>query len=182
MWGSSAMGGLELAKMADFCADLTSRFALTDSLALWRDISERLHRLATEPEEVTYREATANGVPALWVIPAGSSSEHGLLHSHSGGSVVASMWRGMAAPRAPPHRRPRPAAHRPGPVRGDGRPVVRRPGPAGTDTFAPACLHGVWWSCTEPRPLMETQPPAGPGERSGSAAAGEAGNGGDLLN
>jgi epsilon-lactone hydrolase len=85
------MGGLELAKMADFCADLTSRFALTDSLALWRDISERLHQLATEPEDVTYREATANGVPALWVIPAGSSSEHVLLHSHSGGSVVANL-------------------------------------------------------------------------------------------
>ena len=68
------MGGLELAKMADFYADLTSRFALTDSLALWRDISERLHQLATEPEDVTYREATANGVRALWVIPAGSSS------------------------------------------------------------------------------------------------------------
>jgi hypothetical protein len=51
-----------------------------------------------------------------------------------------------------------------------------------SDTFAPACLHGVWWSCTEPRPLMETQTPAGPWERSGGAAAGEAGNGGDLLN
>jgi hypothetical protein len=32
-----------------------------------------------------------------------------------------------------------------------------------SDTFAPACLHGVWWSCTEPRPLMETQPPLAPG-------------------
>src|SRR6266704_754157 len=86
------MGSPELAEMADFYADLTGRFALTDSLALWRDSSERLHQLATEPEDVTYREATANGVPALWVIPAGSSSEHVLLHSHSGGSVVASMW------------------------------------------------------------------------------------------
>ena len=86
------MGSPELAKMADFYADLTGRFALTDSLALWRDSSERLHQLATEPEDVTYREVTANGVPALWVIPAGSSPEHVLLHSHSGGSVVASMY------------------------------------------------------------------------------------------
>src|SRR5437667_55291 len=61
------MGSPELAKMADFYADLTGRFALTDSLALWRDSSERLHQLATEPEDVTYREVTANGVPALWV-------------------------------------------------------------------------------------------------------------------
>src|SRR6266403_5936525 len=86
------MGSPELAKMADFYTDLTGRFALTDSLALWRDSSERLHQLATEPEDVTYREVTANGVPALWVIPAGSSPEHVLLHSHSGGSVVASMY------------------------------------------------------------------------------------------
>jgi epsilon-lactone hydrolase len=86
------MGSPELAKMADFYADLTGRFALTDSLALWRDSSEQLHQLATEPEDVTYREVTANGVPALWVIPAGSSPEHVLLHSHSGGSVVASMY------------------------------------------------------------------------------------------
>ena len=54
------MGSPELAKMADFYADLTGRFALTDSLALWRDSSERLHQLATEPEDVTYREVTAN--------------------------------------------------------------------------------------------------------------------------
>jgi hypothetical protein len=41
----------ELAQYADFYADLTSRFAMTDSLALWRDFSERLHQLATEPED-----------------------------------------------------------------------------------------------------------------------------------
>jgi hypothetical protein len=45
------MGSPEVAQYADFHADLTSRFALTDSLALWRDFSERLHQLATEPED-----------------------------------------------------------------------------------------------------------------------------------
>ena len=45
------MGSPELAQYADFYADLTSRFALTDSLALWRDFSERLYQLATEPED-----------------------------------------------------------------------------------------------------------------------------------
>jgi acetyl esterase/lipase len=35
---------------------------------------------------------TANGVPAILVMPADSSTDHILLHSHSGGSVTASMW------------------------------------------------------------------------------------------
>ena len=86
------MGSTELAQYADFYADMTRRFGLTDSLELWRDISERLHQLTPEPEGVTYREVTANGVPAILVMPADSSPDHILLHSHSGGSVTASMW------------------------------------------------------------------------------------------
>src|SRR5467141_3183839 len=86
------MGSPELAQYADFYADTTDRFALTDNLSLWRDISERLHQLTSEPEDVTYRDVTANGVPAILVTPADSSTEHILLHSHSGGSVTASMW------------------------------------------------------------------------------------------
>jgi len=86
------MGSPELAQYADFYADMTDRFALTDNLSLWRDISERLHQLTPEPEGVTYRDVTANGVPAILVMPADSSTEHILLHSHSGGSVTASMW------------------------------------------------------------------------------------------
>src|SRR6266849_5941959 len=86
------MGSPELAQYADFYADMTRRFGLTDSLDLWRDISERLHQLTPEPEGVTYREVTANGVPAILVMPADSSPDHILLHSHSGGSVTASMW------------------------------------------------------------------------------------------
>src|SRR5438132_5950517 len=86
------MGSPELAQYADFYADMTRRFGLTDDLELWRDISERLHQLTSEPEDVTYRDVTANGVPAILVTPADSSTEHILLHSHSGGSVTASMW------------------------------------------------------------------------------------------
>src|SRR4029077_10070218 len=86
------MGSPELAQYADFYADMTDRFALTDNLSLWRDTSERLHQLTSEPEDVTYRDVTANGVPAILVMPANSSTEHILLHSHSGGSVTASMW------------------------------------------------------------------------------------------
>src|SRR6266581_258498 len=86
------MGSPELAHYADFYADMTDRFALTDNLSLWRDISERLHQLTSEPEDVTYRDVTANGVPAILVMPAESSPDHILLHSHSGGGVTASMW------------------------------------------------------------------------------------------
>jgi epsilon-lactone hydrolase len=86
------MGSPELAQYADFYADHNARIALTDKLSLWRDISERLHRLTGEPEDVTYRDVTANGVPGILVMPADSSTKHILLHSHSGGSVTSSMW------------------------------------------------------------------------------------------
>ncbi len=53
------MGSPELAQYADFYADMTRRFGLTDDLELWRDISERLHQLTPEPEDVTYRDVSA---------------------------------------------------------------------------------------------------------------------------
>src|ERR1700756_4474032 len=86
------MGSPELAQYAYFYADMPRRFGLTDSLELWRDISERLHQLTPEPEDVTYKEVTANGVPAILITPAESSADHILLHCHSGGGVTASMW------------------------------------------------------------------------------------------
>src|SRR5258706_3012311 len=95
------MGSPELAQYADFYADMTRRFGLTDNLELWRDISERLHQLTPEPEDVTYRDVTANGVPAILVMPAESSPDHILLHSHSGGGGTASMWHERHAGRAP---------------------------------------------------------------------------------
>jgi epsilon-lactone hydrolase len=70
------MGSPELAQYADFYAEMTRRFGLTDSLDLWRDISERLHQLTPEPEDVTYKEVTANGVPAILITPAESSTDH----------------------------------------------------------------------------------------------------------
>ena len=53
-----------------------------------RSMSERLHRGATEPEGVTYREVDANGVPGIWVQPAGADGSFVLLHSHAGGGVT----------------------------------------------------------------------------------------------
>ena len=85
------MPSAALNQMADFYAELGSRWP-ADDVAMQRDLAERLHMLATEPEEVTYAEVDVAGVPALWAIPLGASSEHVLLHSHSGGSVVSSMY------------------------------------------------------------------------------------------
>ena len=85
------MPSTQLLEMADFYADLGARWP-ADDIALQRDLAERLHMLATEPEGVTYAEADADGVPALWAIPVDASPEHVLLHSHSGGSVVSSVF------------------------------------------------------------------------------------------
>jgi monoterpene epsilon-lactone hydrolase len=85
------MASTELLQMADFYADLGTRWP-ADDVRLQRDVAERLHMLATEPEGVTYAEADAGGVAALWAIPVNSSPNHVLLHSHSGGSVVSSMF------------------------------------------------------------------------------------------
>lgn len=58
-----------------------------DSLRL---SSERLHRGASEPEGVTYREVLANGVSAIWAQPSKMNNNFVLLHSHAGGSVTTS--------------------------------------------------------------------------------------------
>ena len=86
-----ASPSVQLSQMAEFYAELSRRWP-ADDVAMQRDLAERLHMLATEPEGVTYAEADANGVPALWCIPINSSPDHVLLHSHSGGSVVSSMY------------------------------------------------------------------------------------------
>ena len=78
--------------MTEFFASIAARTSKPDlDLATMRDIIEGLHVCGTEPEGVTYAEVDAGGVPALWCIPQGSDTEHVLLHSHNGGTVVLSM-------------------------------------------------------------------------------------------
>lgn len=55
-----------------------------------RNRLEGLHRAATEPEGVTYRDVDADGVPGIWVQPSRADDTYVLLHSHAGGSVVTS--------------------------------------------------------------------------------------------
>jgi acetyl esterase/lipase len=56
-----------------------------------RDILEKLHLAAAEPDGVTYAEVDVDGVPALWCVPKVSDNHRVLLHFHGGGTVVFSM-------------------------------------------------------------------------------------------
>ena len=78
--------------MAQFFASVTAEASKTGlDLTTIRDIYEKLHLAATEPEGVTYAEVDLDGVPALWCMPKGCDANRVLLHSHGGGTVVFSM-------------------------------------------------------------------------------------------
>ncbi len=78
--------------MAQFFASVTEHASKPGlDLTTIRDIYEKLHLAATEPEGVTYAEVDVDGVPALWCIPKGCDADRVLLHSHGGGTVVLSM-------------------------------------------------------------------------------------------
>ena len=78
--------------MAQFFASVTEEASKPGlDLITIRDIYEKLHLAATEPEGVTYAEVDVDGVPALWCMPKGCDANSVLLHSHGGGTVVFSM-------------------------------------------------------------------------------------------
>ncbi|MFJ8715172.1 alpha/beta hydrolase [Streptomyces violaceus] len=52
--------------------------------------AEQVHLAAREPEGVTYREVDAGGVLGIWCEPVDADTDHVLLHTHAGGSVLAS--------------------------------------------------------------------------------------------
>src|SRR5258707_1216164 len=86
------MPSKQAADFAGLLAGTRARFLNPElDLATVRDIVEGIHVAAREPLGVTYEEVDAGGVPALWCIPVGSHQDYALLHSHLGGSVVASM-------------------------------------------------------------------------------------------
>ena len=79
-------------QMAQFFASITERMSRPDlDLVTIRDVYERLHLAASEPEGVSYAEVDIDGVPALWCIPADSDHNRALLHAHGGGTVIFSM-------------------------------------------------------------------------------------------
>uniref|UniRef100_B0T970 Alpha/beta hydrolase fold-3 domain protein n=1 Tax=Caulobacter sp. (strain K31) TaxID=366602 RepID=B0T970_CAUSK len=86
------MSSPQLHAMAEFYRAISERLSQPGvDLATQRDIVERLHLLASEPEGVTYVEADADGVPVLWCIPQDAAEDRVLLHSHSGGAVLTTM-------------------------------------------------------------------------------------------
>jgi len=86
------MASDQLKQMNELYTSIKERLANPDiDLATLRDIAEKVHLVASEPEAVTYAEVDAGGVPALWCIPEGCDPDRVLLHSHAGGTVVTSM-------------------------------------------------------------------------------------------
>ena len=86
------MASKQLEPMNELYASIKEQLSNPDiDLATLRDIAEKVHLAATEPEAVTYAEVDAGGVPALWCVPAGHDPDRVLLHSHAGGTVVTSM-------------------------------------------------------------------------------------------
>ena len=86
------MASTQAKEFADFLDELRTRFSKPGlDLSTQRDIVETMHLATKEPEGVSYEEVNAGGVEALWCIPADSDPDAVLLHSHLGGTVVASM-------------------------------------------------------------------------------------------
>ena len=78
--------------MARFFASVMEQTAKPGlDLITTRDILEKLHLAAAEPDGVTYAEVDVDGVPALWCVPKVSDNHRVLLHFHGGGTVVFSM-------------------------------------------------------------------------------------------
>ena len=86
------MASAQAKEFAEFYGELSTRSSNPNfDLATVRDVIETMHLATKEPEDVSYAEVDAGGVEALWCIPADSDPDAVLLHSHLGGSVVASM-------------------------------------------------------------------------------------------
>ncbi|MCV7409122.1 alpha/beta hydrolase [Mycobacterium florentinum] len=80
-------------EFAEFFGALSARSANPNfDLNTVRDVIETMHLATKEPEGVTYAEVDAGGVEALWCIPVDADQDRVLLHSHLGGTVVASMY------------------------------------------------------------------------------------------
>lgn len=60
-------------------------------LLTMRDMFEEWHLPTVEPTGVSYAEADAGGVPALWCIPDGCAADRVIIWTHGGGYVVGSM-------------------------------------------------------------------------------------------
>ena len=70
------MASSQSQELTTLYASIAERISKPDiDLATIRDIVENLHSGTAEPEAVSYAEADADGVPALWCIPEGCAME-----------------------------------------------------------------------------------------------------------
>lgn len=78
--------------LRDLYADWSEIIAGTPDLTmrLFRSIFDEWHQPTTEPDDVTYEEATVGGVPGIWCRPAGADASQVLLYTHGGGFAVGS--------------------------------------------------------------------------------------------
>ena len=74
-------------------ASMSKRLATNPDMGLdaLREMMEVWTTLATEPEHVTYREADAAGVPALWCLPEDHAADRAVLYIHGGAYVGGSI-------------------------------------------------------------------------------------------
>src|SRR5437870_3439216 len=84
---------VDLSPEATALADFMVAFTIPESeLDAMRSRVESVHLTSPEPENVTYRDVVAGGVPGIWCQPIGSDTDYVLLHSHAGGSVLSSAY------------------------------------------------------------------------------------------
>jgi monoterpene epsilon-lactone hydrolase len=81
------MASKESEGLRNLYVELSGRMAANPQMDLenMRDLFERFHRAAAEPEGVAYAEAIAGGVPGLWCLPDGAPADHAVLYLHGGG-------------------------------------------------------------------------------------------------
>lgn len=78
--------------LRDLYADWADILAATPGLTmrLYRSIFDEWHQPTVEPEGVTYKEDSVEGVPGIWALPLGADSAQVLLYMHGGGFAVGS--------------------------------------------------------------------------------------------
>ncbi|MFN0090266.1 MAG: alpha/beta hydrolase [Acidimicrobiales bacterium] len=95
------MASTESGAIQQLYASWTRRMAANPDMGIdqLREMMEYWPKLAAEPEQVTYRNVDAGGVPAMWCLPVGCADDRAILYIHGGAYVGGSTnsHRKMAA-------------------------------------------------------------------------------------
>lgn len=86
------MASTESAYLRELYQSWAERMAADPEMDLptLRNLFEEWHQPTVEPENVSYAEVDADGVPAVWCIPHGAAADRVVLYTHGGGFVVGS--------------------------------------------------------------------------------------------